>query len=360
MVRTAKVVTSTVSGKEHEVLVSDGDVTLHTVLRGVDVRLRTSLVNTARRVIRLNAQGINLDVEVTVRGSLATAPVDGTTSPFLSTLSTRVTSRPQTELNAARSLRVGVLTTGRVLGVLLVESAHGVTIDNPVDLVLLPVDGVLVVVFLGVAADTSTNHVVVVKLALPVVVALGASHVVTNELIVNLILDTRKKNEVRDDTSGATGLHLDGSLTVPEVVRRGDSRSTSTLVHLDTKAVVVTGGDVTEVTESRLSGVTEVVRVSSDTIGATKVVLALGVNRHGNTGSRLVRVAGIAATKTDVTVTASTIGRAAGVLRGASLSLTAGRNRVGERERKNCSSRNVAQHYACLCLCLCFCRNVTF
>lgn len=270
------------------VVVSDGNIALHTVLRGVDVGLGTSLVDTLWGVVRLNTHRLNINVEETILSSLALVPLDGATSPLPGTLSRGITSRPQTELDAARSLRESVLTSGGVLGVLLVKGAHSVTIDDPLDLVLLPVDGVLVEVLLGVAVNLSTDHVVVVKLALPVVVALNLVEVITNHLIVNLILYARKKDEVRNDTTATTGLHLNGSLTVPEEVRRGDSRATSALVHLNTQLVVITSGDVTEVAEGVLGSVAHVLGVRSDIIGTVEAELALLVNRHGNTGSRLV------------------------------------------------------------------------
>lgn len=349
MVRTAKVVTSTISGEKNVVVVSDGNIALQTLLRGVDVGLGTSLVDTARRVVRLNTQRLNINVEETILSSLALVPLDGATSPLPGTLSRGITSRPQTELDAARSLRESVITSGGVLRVLLVKGAHSITIDDPLDLVLLPVDGVLVVVLLGVAANLSREHVFVVKLALPVVVALHLVEVITNHLIVNLILHARKKDEVRNDTTATTGLHLDGSLTVPEEVRRGDSRAASALVHLNTKLVVITVGDVTEVAEGVLGSVAQVLGVRSDTIGTVEAELALLVNRHGNTGSRLVRETGVAATETDVAVSASSLGRATGVLLGAGIfALTTGGDVDSECERKNCSSRNVAQHVVCM------------
>lgn len=173
------------------VIIGDGNVLLLTLFACEDVRLRACSVDPCRRIVSLDRDRSNINEEVACIGTLACIPVNLTTSPIRSSLSDSITTRPETEFKTSRGLRIRVDTCDWVQRFRLLESANKIAVDDPLNLLLLPVDDIFVVVVHCVIQQFRTDHVVVVLKALPVVVGLRHVDVVSNELIVDLVLDIR-------------------------------------------------------------------------------------------------------------------------------------------------------------------------
>jgi len=345
-VRTIQIVTGAIGSAQDEVVVSEGHVLGHRLRISVDVRLGARGVGARGRVVLLDVDVLHVHVEGTAVGSLAAVPVNRATSPLAGALSRSVTTGPETELDTGGGLRERVITGSLVLRVLLIQSTVDLAIDAPLDLVLLPVNSVLVVVLLSVRAHGALLHVAVVLMALPVVVSLSVVHVVTNKLVVDLVLDVGQEDDVADNATSARSLQTNGHLAVPEVVRTGDSGGTGLLEHLNAQSVVISASDVTEVAERVLLGVTQVLGIGGQAVSAVEGVVAVLVDRHGHTRARGVRVTSITAAQTDVTVATGTLGRAARVFLGAGvLASTARRNVVGIYKRHERRKANRFQHH---------------
>lgn len=89
-------------------------------------------------------------VVVTI-GHVLAVPVDQSTSPIDSTIAvTGKTGRPQTELDFGWSLRVMILTSGRVVSLVAVHGTKNSAIHGPCEIVRLPINCVGVDSRLGV------------------------------------------------------------------------------------------------------------------------------------------------------------------------------------------------------------------
>lgn len=136
----------------------------------------------------------------------ASIVVDHTTSPLdRALLIVRVTSRPDTNADIARRLREGTL--GAVLGLIVCQGPEQLAVDPPLNLVLVPVGGVVVEFRVGVV-DLEELAVLVVGDTLAVVVCLDLGGVVADPLPVNLVEVVRLQHHTTDDTRACSHLDL--------------------------------------------------------------------------------------------------------------------------------------------------------
>lgn len=153
----------------------------------------------------LNTVAVVSDSEslvVSNEGSLA--EVGSATSPFSSTLRrVGATTAPSSELDLHGSL--GESSAALSIGVL--QLTNLVAIDVPANVVLGPVEGVGVVVVLGVRDRVVSTTVVGRGISLSEVITLHLSLVASNPLPVNLVKIVGLQHETGDDTSARCGFN---------------------------------------------------------------------------------------------------------------------------------------------------------
>ena len=136
----------------HRVVVGDLDGVVETLVIFEDVRLAALDVGTIRSVVAFDVDLANRRVVVACFLDVFAVPVDFTTGPVNGSLGVAgLAGGPEGELHARGRLGKFITLSGLVPCRLLLQSALHITIDRPVDVVLLPVDLVGVPIFEGVA-----------------------------------------------------------------------------------------------------------------------------------------------------------------------------------------------------------------
>ena len=160
-------------------------------------RLVRPLVARSRRVVR------DLDPLDGLR-EWALGPVDLPTSPGRCALVLRVASSPRTDAEGARSL--GVVLSAK--GIIVLERANNLSVDDPVELLFGPVDTVgvelLDIVDLGFCPAVEAGRV-----AFAEVVGLDSAGDSAEPLPIDLVKIGRSQHDRGDDTSAWCSLHAD-------------------------------------------------------------------------------------------------------------------------------------------------------
>jgi len=151
------------------------------------------------------------------------------------------------------------------LGILVVESADIGTINQPVDGILGPLDGVGVERVMGGADADPSLTVIGCGIALSEVVGLNGVILSAHRFPVNLIQVIRLQKGGADNALARRSLHLNGQFAVEEVEVADNSRSISFLV--DSELGTIGAGGDTAATDLEL--------VESTTLGEVKVKAGL-------------------------------------------------------------------------------------
>lgn len=262
--------------------------------------------NKRRQVVSLDTNVLDVRIVVTVVLDILGVPVDGTTSPLDRTQSIQVGSgRPQRKLDSGGSGWVVVSVLCQVPGVGSLQGTHDVSVDDPLSLVLGPVDLVVVVVLVGVGGGVVLG-VGVVQQTEGVEVSLGLLQVVTHELVINFILDIRESNESSDHTNITRGLDGGTNSAEPQVLGGRDNGTSRLVGHLQQKSTIGVV-DVASVHPVGLRSVTQVLVDVHDLGGVGHQVLERRHTGLGHTSSQVERVSGVTSTQTVESGTTHTV-----------------------------------------------------
>lgn len=299
--------TGSTQGAENSGVAGDLDISLHGVAGGVDVRVVAGGSDSVGSRVASNIDLADGSVVVTGILDILAVPVNLTTSPGDSTGGVAgLTGGPEGHLQAGGGLGVLVLLGGRVVGIGLQEGAHHGAVDDPLQLVGLPVDLVGVPVIEGILAahggvgavvpcnhsqlvlshfedadmgSSSSPHTI--KNTLPVVVGLHSSEVGTDPLVVDLVLDIGQQDESGHDTLATAGLDLSRDLAVPDVVVVGEKSSDRLLGHGHEKGAVLNLGE-TAVGPIGRAGIAQVLGVEDGVVEVVPGVALAFTDRHGS------------------------------------------------------------------------------
>ena len=213
------------------------------------------------------------------------------TSPFDGALTVgRITTSPDTNANVHRSLGEARTT----LGILVVQSADLIAVNEPLDVVLLPLNLVGVEFTLDVVHSGPGVTVIGGSIALTEVVGLNGGVVPTKGFPVNLIEIIRLEDNGANNAGTGGSLHGDLDFTVEDVEVGLDGRSITLLVDSELSTIgasVNLAGSGRPLVEARALSEVELGRLISKTLvrwarllHGVAVGVSLGRNQRSHGG----------------------------------------------------------------------------